>query len=46
MSNVLVAPASQAQVDLANQAVGEASSPDIGKRIAVATILAAQHTCE
>jgi hypothetical protein len=40
------APASQAQVDLCNQAVSEASTPQIGQTIAVATILAAQHTCE
>ena len=40
------APASQMQADLANQAVGEASTPDLGKTIAVAAILSAAHTCE
>jgi hypothetical protein len=40
------APAVQAQVDLCNQAVSEASSVTIGQTVAVATILAAQHTCE
>jgi hypothetical protein len=40
------APASQAQVDLCNQALTQASTADIGKTIAVATILSAAHTCE
>jgi hypothetical protein len=40
------APATQAQKDLCDQVLTEASSPAIGKTIAVATILAAQHTCE
>jgi len=40
------APAVQAQVDLCNQAISEASTPQIGQTIAVATILSAQHTCE
>lgn len=40
------APAVQAQVDLCNQALTEASTPTIGQTIAVATILAAAHTCE
>jgi hypothetical protein len=40
------APAQQAQVDLCNQAITEASTPQIGQTIAVATILSAQHTCE
>lgn len=40
------APASQAQIDLANNILGAASTPDIGKTLAVATLLAAAHTCE
>jgi len=40
------APASQAQVDLCNQALTEGSSPQISQTIAVASILAAAHTCE
>ncbi len=40
------APAVQAQADLCNNAVLEASSPAIGQAIAVATILSAAHTCE
>jgi hypothetical protein len=40
------APAVQAQADLANQAITEASTQTIGQTIAVATILSAQHTCE
>lgn len=40
------APASQAQVDLCNQALTEGSTPQISQTIAVATILAAAHTCE
>lgn len=40
------APATQAQVDLCNQALTQASSPQIGQTIAVATILSAAHTCE
>jgi hypothetical protein len=40
------APASQAQVDLCNQAITEASATNIGQTIAVATILSAQHSCE
>ena len=39
-------PASTAQVDLCNQALTEASTAAIGKQIAVASILAAAHTCE
>ena len=39
-------PASQAQVDLCNSVVGAASSATNGQTIAVATILAAAHTCE
>jgi hypothetical protein len=40
------APATQAQVDLCNQALGEGSTTAISQAIAVATILSAQHTCE
>ena len=40
------APATQAQKDLCDQVLTEASTPAIGQTIAVATILAAQHTCE
>jgi hypothetical protein len=40
------APAQQAQVDLCNQALTEASTAQIGQTIAVASILAAAHTCE
>jgi len=40
------APATQAQVDLCNNALTSASTPAIGKTIAVATILAAAGTCE
>ena len=39
-------PATQAHIDLCNVAVSSASTPDLGKRIAVASILAAAHTCE
>ena len=39
-------PSSQAQVALCNQALTEASTPTIGKTIAVASIMAAAHTCE
>jgi hypothetical protein len=40
------APSTQAQVDLCNNALTSASTPAIGKTIAVATILAAAGTCE
>jgi hypothetical protein len=40
------APATQAQVDLCNQVIGEASAQNIGQTLAVATILSAQHSCE
>jgi hypothetical protein len=39
-------PASQAQKDLCDQVLTEASSPAIGQAIAVSTIMAAAHTCE
>jgi len=40
------APAMQSQKDLCDQALTEASTPQIGQTIAVASILAAAHTCE
>ncbi len=40
------APATQAQVDLCNNVLGSASSAQIGQTLAVATLLAAAHTCE
>jgi hypothetical protein len=40
------APASQAQVDLLNNVATSASTPAIGQTLAVATLLAAAHTCE
>jgi len=39
-------PATQAQVDLCNTVLTEASTAPIGQAIAVASILAAAHTCE
>lgn len=36
----------QSQVDLCNSALSQASTPQIGQAIAVASILAAAHTCE
>ena len=39
-------PAQAAHVDLCNLTVSQASDPDVGKRLAVATLLAAAHTCE
>ena len=43
---VLFTPATQAQLDLANNILTSASTPQIGKTLAVATLLAAAHTCE
>jgi hypothetical protein len=40
------APATQAQIDLCNNILGSASSAAIGQTLAVATLLAAAHTCE
>jgi hypothetical protein len=40
------APATQAQIDLCNNVLGSASSAQIGQTLAVATLLAASHTCE
>ncbi len=39
-------PATQAHIDICNASVTGATTPDIGKRLAVAVILAAAHTCE
>jgi hypothetical protein len=39
-------PATQAQKDLCDSALTAASTPEIGRTIAVATILAAAHLCE
>jgi hypothetical protein len=39
-------PATQGHVDVCNQSVTGASDPTIGKRIAVAALLAAAYTCE
>lgn len=39
-------PATQAHVALCNQAVTQGSTPDIGKGIAIAALLAAAYTCE
>ena len=40
------APATQAQIDLCNNILGSASSATIGQTLAVASLLAASHTCE
>lgn len=39
-------PATQAQIDLCNSVTGSASSAAIGQTVAVASLLAAAHTCE
>jgi len=39
-------PATQAHIDICNASVTGASTVDIGKRLAVAVLLAAAHTCE
>ena len=39
-------PARQEHVDLANAAVTQASTPAIGKQIAISALLSAAHTCE
>jgi hypothetical protein len=43
---ILGVPATQDHVDLCNLTVARASTPDIGKRLAVAAMLAAAYTCE
>jgi hypothetical protein len=40
------APATQAQLDLCNNIVTAASTPAIGQTLAVATLMAAAHSCE
>lgn len=39
-------PATQAQLDLCNNILSSASTPTIGQSLAVATLMAAAHTCE
>ena len=46
ISCLIGSPASQAHVDLCNQTIARASTPDVGKRLAVAVMLAAAYTCE
>ncbi|TMQ09029.1 MAG: hypothetical protein E6J90_19145 [Deltaproteobacteria bacterium] len=46
ISCLIGTPASQAHVDLCNQTITRASTPDVGKRLAVAVMLAAAYTCE
>jgi hypothetical protein len=46
ISCLIGSPASQAHVDLCNQTIMRASTPDLGKRLAVAVMLAAAYTCE
>ncbi len=46
ISCLLGKPARQEHVDLANAAVTQASTPAIGKNIAISALLSAAHTCE
>jgi hypothetical protein len=46
ISCLIGAPATQAHVDICNVSVTNASDPNIGKRLAVAALLAAAYTCE
>jgi hypothetical protein len=46
ISCLIGSPATQANVDLCNQTILRASTPDVGKRLAVAVMLAAAYTCE
>ena len=46
ISCLIGSPATQAHVDLCNQTITRASTPDVGKRLAVAVMLAAAYTCE
>lgn len=39
-------PATAAHLELCNQIIGRASTPELGQSIAVASLLAAAHTCE
>ena len=43
---LLGVPATASHIELCNLAVTQASDPDKGKRIAVASLLAAANTCE
>ncbi|HEY5935570.1 MAG TPA: hypothetical protein VIU61_13060, partial [Kofleriaceae bacterium] len=46
LSCLLGVPAQTAHVELCNVTIQNASDPELGKRLAVASILAAAHTCE
>lgn len=46
ISCLIGVPATQGHVELCNIAVNSATTPDIGKRIAVAAMLAAAYTCD
>lgn len=46
VSCLIGAPATQQYVSLCNQAIVEATSREVGQRLAVGAILAAAHTCE
>ena len=46
ISCLVGAPATPQHVALCNQLIGQASSQQVGRNLAVATILAAAHTCE
>jgi len=46
ISCLIGSPATPAHVDLCNQTITRASTPDVGKRLAVAVMLAAAYTCE
>ena len=46
ISCIIGQQATQAHVDLCNLTITRASTPDIGKRMAVAALLAAAYTCE
>lgn len=46
ISCLIGTPATQANVDLCNQTILRASTADVGKRLAVAVMLAAAYTCE
>lgn len=46
ISCIIGAPAEQGHIDICNASVAGATTVDIGKRLAVAVLLAAAHTCE
>ena len=46
VSCLMGTPATQPHLDLCNQAIVEASSREVGQRLAVGALLAAAHTCE